>query len=326
MGAGARQAPGHRAICRTGSARSSPRGTRSTSAAATARCRRRCAPNSSRSRTCRRSRSTARADACRRPSAVELEPDAPLPFADGTFDLVVCTETIEHVHDLQLFLSEVRRVLEPRRTARPDDARQPLPDPPRRTRSRRTCAPHEAEPAGAARADGLRRPARCGGAAAGCSPWRPVRKGADARPDRHQLRRPRPVGHGGLHRAADRRAARARERRGGRGAPPAPARAGAQPPARRGALERAQRAARRGVDAGLAATAGPARPRGRDPPPAARVDLARALRPGDHGPRPRVRASAGGLRPDLARAGAAPAPRGRAACGRGDLRVAHGGR
>jgi ubiquinone/menaquinone biosynthesis C-methylase UbiE len=46
--------------------------------------------------------------------AVEVEPDTPLPFADGTFDLVVCTETIEHVHDLQLFLSEVRRVLEPR--------------------------------------------------------------------------------------------------------------------------------------------------------------------------------------------------------------------
>ena len=46
--------------------------------------------------------------------AVELQPDAPLPFADGTFDLVVTTETIEHVHDLQLFLSEVRRVLEPR--------------------------------------------------------------------------------------------------------------------------------------------------------------------------------------------------------------------
>ena len=45
--------------------------------------------------------------------AVELEPDAPLPFADGTFDLVVCTETLEHVRDLQLFLSEVRRVLEP---------------------------------------------------------------------------------------------------------------------------------------------------------------------------------------------------------------------
>ena len=46
--------------------------------------------------------------------AVELEPNAPLPFSDGAFDLVVSTETIEHVHDLQLFLSEARRVLEPR--------------------------------------------------------------------------------------------------------------------------------------------------------------------------------------------------------------------
>jgi ubiquinone/menaquinone biosynthesis C-methylase UbiE len=45
--------------------------------------------------------------------AVELEPDAPLPFSDGSFDLVVCTETLEHVRDVQLFLSEVRRVLEP---------------------------------------------------------------------------------------------------------------------------------------------------------------------------------------------------------------------
>src|SRR5687768_12516054 len=26
--------------------------------------------------------------------AVELEPDEPLPFGDGTFDLVVCTETL----------------------------------------------------------------------------------------------------------------------------------------------------------------------------------------------------------------------------------------
>jgi SAM-dependent methyltransferase len=44
---------------------------------------------------------------------VELDPDAPLPFADGEFDLVVFTETLEHVRDLQLLLSEVRRVLEP---------------------------------------------------------------------------------------------------------------------------------------------------------------------------------------------------------------------
>ena len=42
---------------------------------------------------------------------VELEPDTPLPFEDGSFDLVLCAETIEHVRDAQLFLSEVRRVL-----------------------------------------------------------------------------------------------------------------------------------------------------------------------------------------------------------------------
>jgi SAM-dependent methyltransferase len=44
---------------------------------------------------------------------VELEPDAPLPLADGAFDLVLCAETIEHVRDLQLLLSEARRVLRP---------------------------------------------------------------------------------------------------------------------------------------------------------------------------------------------------------------------
>jgi SAM-dependent methyltransferase len=44
---------------------------------------------------------------------VELEPDAPLPFGDGDFDLVLCAETIEHVRDLQLLLSELRRVLRP---------------------------------------------------------------------------------------------------------------------------------------------------------------------------------------------------------------------
>jgi SAM-dependent methyltransferase len=42
---------------------------------------------------------------------VELEPDAPLPFPDGGFDLVLTAETAEHVRDLQLFLSEIRRVL-----------------------------------------------------------------------------------------------------------------------------------------------------------------------------------------------------------------------
>lgn len=44
---------------------------------------------------------------------VALEPDAPLPLADNAFDLVLCAETIEHVRDVQLLLSEVRRVLKP---------------------------------------------------------------------------------------------------------------------------------------------------------------------------------------------------------------------
>lgn len=44
---------------------------------------------------------------------VALEPDAPLPLADNAFDLVLCAETIEHVRDLQLLLSELRRVLRP---------------------------------------------------------------------------------------------------------------------------------------------------------------------------------------------------------------------
>jgi SAM-dependent methyltransferase len=43
----------------------------------------------------------------------ELRPDAPLPFADGEFDLVLCAETLEHVRDVQLLLSEARRVLQP---------------------------------------------------------------------------------------------------------------------------------------------------------------------------------------------------------------------
>lgn len=44
---------------------------------------------------------------------VALDPDAPLPLPDNAFDLVLCAETIEHVRDLQLLLSEARRVLRP---------------------------------------------------------------------------------------------------------------------------------------------------------------------------------------------------------------------
>ena len=63
--------------------------------------------------------------------AVELDPDAPLPFAYGSFDLVVCTETLEHVRDVQLLLSEVRRVLEPAgRLAVSTPSHRPLMPPP----------------------------------------------------------------------------------------------------------------------------------------------------------------------------------------------------
>jgi SAM-dependent methyltransferase len=44
---------------------------------------------------------------------VELDPDSPFPLEDGAFELVLCAETIEHVRDVQLLLSEIRRVLHP---------------------------------------------------------------------------------------------------------------------------------------------------------------------------------------------------------------------
>ena len=42
-----------------------------------------------------------------------VKPDEPLPFEDSSFALVLCAETLEHVRDVQLLLSEARRVLEP---------------------------------------------------------------------------------------------------------------------------------------------------------------------------------------------------------------------
>ena len=44
---------------------------------------------------------------------VELTPGAVLPWDDGTFELVLLAETIEHVVDTQTLLSEARRVLRP---------------------------------------------------------------------------------------------------------------------------------------------------------------------------------------------------------------------
>jgi SAM-dependent methyltransferase len=42
-----------------------------------------------------------------------LAPDEPLPFGDSAFDLVVCVNVLHHVRDVQLLLSEARRVLRP---------------------------------------------------------------------------------------------------------------------------------------------------------------------------------------------------------------------
>lgn len=44
---------------------------------------------------------------------VLVEPDDALPFDDNVFDLVTCIETLEHIRDVQLALSEIRRVLRP---------------------------------------------------------------------------------------------------------------------------------------------------------------------------------------------------------------------
>jgi SAM-dependent methyltransferase len=46
-----------------------------------------------------------------RPVRVGL--DEPLPLEDNSYDLVLCAETLEHVRDVQLLLSEARRVLRP---------------------------------------------------------------------------------------------------------------------------------------------------------------------------------------------------------------------
>lgn len=43
----------------------------------------------------------------------EADLDAPLPFEDGAFDLVVSNQVLEHLVDTDLFVSEIRRLLRP---------------------------------------------------------------------------------------------------------------------------------------------------------------------------------------------------------------------
>jgi len=47
------------------------------------------------------------------PTVAAIDPDAAWPLSDNAFDLVLCAETVEHVRDVQLLLSECRRVLRP---------------------------------------------------------------------------------------------------------------------------------------------------------------------------------------------------------------------
>lgn len=42
-----------------------------------------------------------------------LEPDGTIPFGHGEFDLVWCSEVLEHIPDVGFALSELRRVLKP---------------------------------------------------------------------------------------------------------------------------------------------------------------------------------------------------------------------
>ena len=257
--------------------------------------------------------------------AVELEPDAPLPFDDNVFDLVVCTETLEHVRDVQLLLSEARRVLEPRgRLAVTTPAHRRLMRVP--TRSRPTSASSR-RAACSALLDSMgfdirdvrqarRRAVRC---------RVPLERGRCAFLIDTSFSARGPSGTAvyierlcaALHNRGDVEVVEAR-----RGFRPAPGRTRG---ARWGALERAQRRARRGLAAGGASAPRSPRRRGRDPPSASGVDVACAVRPGDHRARPCVRAPPGGLRPRLADPRAPPAPRGRAPRGGGGLRL-EGGR
>jgi 2-polyprenyl-3-methyl-5-hydroxy-6-metoxy-1,4-benzoquinol methylase len=44
---------------------------------------------------------------------VKVDLEEPLPIADGQFDLVVCTETLEHIVNTDLALHEINRILKP---------------------------------------------------------------------------------------------------------------------------------------------------------------------------------------------------------------------
>ncbi len=52
-------------------------------------------------------------DAAPVPGVVVVDLGEPLPFADGSFDTVLCTQVLEHVGDVERAMSEIARVLRP---------------------------------------------------------------------------------------------------------------------------------------------------------------------------------------------------------------------
>ena len=44
---------------------------------------------------------------------IVIEPDSAWPLADGAYDLVLCTQVLEHARDKDLLLAEIKRVLRP---------------------------------------------------------------------------------------------------------------------------------------------------------------------------------------------------------------------
>jgi SAM-dependent methyltransferase len=53
------------------------------------------------------------ADAVPGPGVEVVDLGAPLPYADGSFDTVLCTQVLEHVPDAELAMAEIARVLRP---------------------------------------------------------------------------------------------------------------------------------------------------------------------------------------------------------------------
>ncbi len=60
-----------------------------------------------------RRRPSGRARPSRAPTSACLEADGTIPFGHGEFDLVWCSEVLEHIPDVSFALGEIRRVLKP---------------------------------------------------------------------------------------------------------------------------------------------------------------------------------------------------------------------